>query len=70
MLTPLPRILFITPDLIFFPDNSATDNKVHRVGRGKKIDFFANLVNELYHFGFDVHIAQPEYRKLFAFFLK
>ena len=68
MLTPLPRILFITPDLIFFPDNSATDNKVHRVGRGKKIDFFANLVNELYHFGIDIYIAQPEYRKLSSFF--
>jgi hypothetical protein len=63
----LPRILFITPDVIFFLDNREVGNKIHSIGRGKKIDFFANLVNELYHLGFDVHMAQPEYRKLFSF---
>lgn len=64
----LPKILFITPDLIFFHENKEADDKIHEVGRGKKVDYFAKLLNELYHCDFDVHMAQPEYRKLFSFF--
>jgi starch synthase/alpha-amylase len=70
MLTPshLPRILFATPDAIFFYDTKAADDKLHSVGKGKKVDLFAGLLKELYHFGFDLHMVQPEYRKLFSFF--
>jgi len=64
----LPKILFITPDLIFFHNNKGADDKLREVGRGKKAYFFKNLLNELYQIGFDVHMAQPEYRKLFSFF--
>jgi len=64
----LPRILFITPDVIFFPENCQADNTARSVESGKKIDFFANLVKELNQLGFDIHMAQPEYRKLFSFF--
>jgi starch synthase/alpha-amylase len=64
----LPKILFITPDLIFFHNNKGADDKLREVGRGKKAYFFKNLLNELYQIGFDVHMAQPKYRKLFSFF--
>ncbi|MGD2013862.1 MAG: glycogen/starch synthase [Desulfobacterales bacterium] len=63
----MPRILFITPELIFFLNATAADNKVYSSRRGKKIEFFAGLLDDLYQAGFDIQIAQPAYRKLFSF---
>jgi starch synthase len=63
----MPRILFITPEVIFFPKKKEADNKIYTTKRGKKIEFFAGLLNDLHQFGFDIQIAQPEYRKVFSF---
>lgn len=63
----MPRILFITPEVIFFPKKNEADNKIYTSRRGKKVEFFAGLLNDLHQFGFDIQIAQPEYRKLFSF---
>jgi len=63
----MPRILFITPEVLFFPDKKADDNKVYSSRSGKKIELFAGLLNDLYQAGLDIQIAQPEYRKLFSF---
>ena len=60
------RILFITPEVIFCPGNKDSAKKICSIRRGKKIGFFTNLLNDLYHLGYDIHIAQPEYRKVFS----
>lgn len=64
----LSKILFITPEVIFFPKKTGAENGIYSSWRGKKIDFFAGLLLDLYHLGFDIHIAQPAYRKIFSFF--
>ena len=66
----MPRILFITPEVIFFTKKTEAENKIYSSRQGRKIDFFAGLINDLYQLGFDIHIAQPDYRKLFSFLLQ
>ena len=63
----LPRILFITSEVIFFPGNNRNEKIIYSSRRGRKIDYFASLLKELYYVGFNIHIAQPEYRKVFSF---
>jgi starch synthase len=61
-----PRILFVTPEVAFVPEK--TGNRTYYMGAysGCFGDFLAELINDLLNLGVDVHVAQPDYRKLFA----
>ena len=60
-----PRILFVTPEATFLPKR--TGNCAYYMGAcsGFFGDFPAQLINNLINLGVDVHVAQPDYRKLF-----
>ena len=60
-----PRILFVTPEAAFVP--ARTGNRTSYIGAdaGCFGDFPAQLINDLLNLGVDVHVAQPDYRKLF-----
>ena len=58
------RILFVTPEVAFVPER--TGNRTYYVGAysGCFGGFPAELINDLLDLGVDVHVAQPDYRKL------
>ena len=60
-----PRILFVTPEVAFMPER--TGNRTHYIGvyPGCFGGLLAELINDLLSLGVDVHVAQPDYRKLF-----
>ena len=61
-----PRILFVTPEAAFIPEgteNRPNYTSAHTGGFG---DFLAELISNLFELGADVHVAQPDFRKIFA----
>ena len=60
-----PSILFVTPEATFLSER--TGNRTHHMGvcSGSFGDFPAQLISDLLKLGVDVHVAQPDYRKLF-----
>ena len=63
-----PRILFVTPEVAFVP--ARTGNRTPSMGGCSRCfsGFPAELINDLLNLGVDVHVAQPDYRKLFEMF--
>ena len=63
-----PRILFVTPEVAFVP--ARRGNRTSYIGAysGCFCDFLAELISDLLNLGVDVHVAQPDYRKLFEMF--
>jgi len=62
----LPRILFITPQPIFAPKSDFFLDDFLCTREGKEVDFFSYLLSDMYHLGADIHVVQPEYRKIFS----
>ena len=60
-----PRILFITPEMAFVPARSGNHSYYIGTCSGCFGDFPTKLINDLLNLGVDVHVAQPDYRKLF-----
>ena len=60
-----PRILFVTAEVAFVPARAG--NRPDYIGAcsGCFGDFLAELITDLLNLGVDVHIAQPDYRKIF-----
>lgn len=61
-----PRILFITPDVILIPysvDHQIRYTVNHNNGFSK---YLSDLIVDLYCLGVDVHVVQPDYRKIFT----
>jgi len=63
----LPRILFITPHILFSPKDGFSLDNFFTTQEGKETDGFSFLLSDLYHLGADIHVVQPEYRKVFSF---
>jgi starch synthase/alpha-amylase len=59
-----PRILFVTPDVVFVPERTGNCTS-YLGGCSGCCDFPAKLISDLINLGVDVHVAQPDYRKLF-----
>jgi len=60
-----PRILFVTPKVVFIPDGTG-NNKDYintHIGGG---DLLASVIVDLFNLGADVYVAQPDYRRIFA----
>lgn len=62
---PRARILVVTPEITYLP--SGMGNLAQRLSAkaGGMADVSASLVNALYQQGADVHVALPNYRKMF-----
>ena len=61
-----PRILFVSPDVIFIPDGSEHTPRYMVNHSGGYADDLAGLIVDLYNLGVDVHVVQPDYRQIFA----
>ena len=60
-----PRILFVTPELAFMPDGQGSRTNFTSAHAGDFSDFLAELIINLFELGADVHVAQPDFRKIF-----
>lgn len=60
-----PRILIVTPEITYLP--SGMGNMAQRMSAkaGGLADVSASLVSALYELGADVHVALPNYRRMF-----
>jgi starch synthase/alpha-amylase len=61
-----PRILFVPPEVAFMPEGG--ENRTSFIGAtaGGFGDLQAQLISNLFTLGADVHVAQPDFRKIFA----
>ena len=61
-----PRILFVTPEVIFSPAGSEKHTDYMPAKSNDLAGFSADLIIHLLEQGADVHIAQPDYRSVFS----
>jgi hypothetical protein len=60
-----PRILLATPEVAIVPESSGNHTYCIGACSGRFGDFPVELINDLSNMGVDIHVAQPDYRKLF-----
>lgn len=60
-----PRILVVTPEITYLPDGMGNLAQRMHAKAGGLADVSASLVKALYDQGADVHVALPDYRKMF-----
>lgn len=60
-----PRILVVTPEITYLPEGMGNLAQRLSAKAGGMADVSASLVNALYEQGADVHVALPNFRKLF-----
>jgi starch synthase/alpha-amylase len=63
-----PRILFITPEVVFMPEGTGDSTDYINNHIGGFGDLLAGLISDLFNLGVDVYVAQPDYRRIFADF--
>ena len=61
-----PCILFVTPESFFFIARSEMNTDYMPLQSNGFAEFLAGLIGDLFERGADVHIAQPDYRSVFA----
>ena len=62
---PNPRILVVTPEITYLPYGMGNMANAMSAKAGGLADVSASLVSTLYDKGVDVHVALPNYRRLF-----
>ena len=60
-----PRILVVTPEITRLPQGMSDLGEQIHAKAGGLADMLASLVSELYKRGADIHVALPNYRRLF-----
>jgi len=60
-----PRILIVTPEVTYLPDNMGNIANYLKAKAGGLADVSAALINALFDLGADVHVALPNYRAMF-----
>lgn len=60
-----PRILLITPEISYLPESMCGGSKCVSAKAGGLADVSATLVSALVSQGVDIHVALPNYRRLF-----
>ena len=60
-----PRILVVTPEITYLPEGMGNMAQQMHAKAGGMADVSASLVSALYELGADVHVALPNYRKMF-----
>jgi starch synthase len=65
-----PRILFVTPEVSFVAAHSGDNSDYLNCKPRGFAGFLSNLVGDLNERGADVHITQPDYRRVFSIILQ
>ena len=60
-----PTILVVTPEITYLPDGMGNMAQRLSAKAGGMADVSASLVSALYDQGADVHVALPNYRRMF-----
>ncbi len=60
-----PRILIVTPEITYLPSGMGNMTQRMSAKAGGLADVSASLVSALFDLGADVHVAMPNYRKMF-----
>ena len=60
-----PRVLVVTPEVTYLPDGMGNMANYMTAKAGGLADVSAALISALFRQGADVHVAMPDYRKLF-----
>jgi starch synthase len=60
-----PRLLLVVPEPVFQPLPSGPSTDYRCAVRGLDTDFIGFLASDLFHLGVDVHLVQPEFRRVF-----
>jgi starch synthase len=60
-----PRILIVTPEIVFVPGNKEKRSYCKKPLSAGFDAFPTDLINNLFELGADVHVALPDYRKIF-----
>jgi len=60
-----PRILIVTPEITYLPQNMGNMTNSLKAKAGGMADVSASLVSSLFDLGADVHVALPHYRRMF-----
>ncbi|MGC4016211.1 MAG: glycogen/starch synthase [Luteolibacter sp.] len=63
--SPRPRILIVTPEITYLPEGMGNMAQRMSAKAGGLADVSASLVTALYDQGADVHVALPNYRRMF-----
>ena len=61
-----PRILFVTPEVALMPERGASRTNFISANAAGFSEFLAELISNLFELGAHVHVAQPDFRKVFA----
>ena len=62
----MPRILVVTPEITYLPEGMGNLSQRMCAKAGGLADVSASLVNELRDLGADVHVALPNYKRMFV----
>jgi starch synthase len=60
-----PRILIVTPEITYLPQGMGNMTQRMTAKAGGLADVSASLVSALFELGADVHVAMPNYRRMF-----
>lgn len=63
--TTKPRILIVTPEITYLPQGMGNMTQRMSAKAGGMADVSASLVSALFELGADVHVALPNYRRMF-----
>ncbi|MEI8038594.1 MAG: glycogen/starch synthase [Verrucomicrobiota bacterium] len=63
--TTKPRILIVTPEITYLPSGMGNMTQRMSAKAGGLADVSASLVSALFELGADVHVAMPNYRRMF-----
>lgn len=61
-----PRLLIVTPEAAFVPAGLVNRRHCQQTLRGGFVAMLSNLINDLCEQGVDVHVTQPDYRRIFT----
>jgi hypothetical protein len=64
-----PRILICTPEITYLPQGMGNMAQRMSAKAGGMADVSASLVSALFELGADVHVALPNYRRMFQLVL-
>jgi starch synthase/alpha-amylase len=64
--SPHPRILIVTSEAAFMPEGGGNRTNFISASAGGFGDFAAELISNLFQLGADVHVAQPDFRRIFG----
>lgn len=61
-----PRLLIVTPEVTYLPEGSGVLSSYLSAKAGGLADVSAMLIKELFEMGIDIHVAIPDYRKIYT----